>query len=142
MKLIDLNILLYAHNIDSTHHVKARKWLEGVLSENEPVAFPWVVLLGFLRITSNVRVFRSPLTPEQAMSIIDEWLMQPMSKILQPGDEHWRILKALIIDSGTGGNLTTDAHLAAIAIENGCELCSTDNDFARFSKLNWTNPLS
>ncbi len=89
-----------------------------------------------------MRVFRSPLTPEAAMSIIDEWLMQPMSKILHPGDEHWRILKDLITDSGTGGNLTTDAHLAAIAIENGCELCSTDNDFARFSKLNWTNPLS
>lgn len=142
MKLIDLNLLLYAVNRDSEYHAPARRWLEKTLSSEEPVGLPWVVLLGFLRIATNPRILQKPLSPDQALEIVDGWLAQPVVRLLQPGEEHWRILRSLLTVSGTAGNLTTDAHLAALAVENGCELCSTDNDFGRFSKLHWINPLA
>lgn len=142
MKLLDTNLLIYATDQDSVHHAKIKPWFEKTLSGEEPVAFAWVVLLGFLRITTNPRVFPTPLTPEDATGIIDGWLAFPSVRVLSPGTEHWRILKDLLASSGTAGNLTTDAHLAALAIENGCELVSTDSDFARFARLRWVNPLA
>lgn len=142
MKLVDLNLLLYAVNRDSPQHAAARTWVEDILSGDEVVALPWVVLLGFLRISTNPRIMSRPLSPAQALEIVDDWLAQPTVRPLLPTEEHWRILRALLIESGTAGNLTTDAHLAALAIEHGCELCSTDSDFARFSKLRWVNPLA
>ena len=142
MKVIDLNILLYAINQDSAHHGKVRPWLESVLNQDEPVALPWIVLLGFLRLTTNPRIMPKPLSTEEAMSVIDGWLNRPVVLILHPGEEHWRILRELLRETGSAGNLTTDAHLAALAIENGCELCSTDTDFGRFKQLKSTNPLS
>lgn len=141
MKILDLNLLIYAINRDSALHERARAWLELVLSGDEAVAFPWVVLLGFLRLTTNPRIFQVPLKPEQAVAVVNEWLEQPAAVALNPGEEHWIILKDLLQESGTAGNLTTDAHLAALAIENGAELCSTDSDFARFPRLRWKNPL-
>jgi len=141
LKVLDLNLLLYAVNCDGPHHRRARSWLEDVLSQDEPIALPWVVLLGFLRISTNRRIFPQPLTPEQAFAVVDGWLAQPCVRILHPGAEHWRVLRVLLADAGTAGNLTTDAHIAALAIENGCELCSTDSDFARFARLDWLNPL-
>ena len=141
MKLVDLNLLLYAVNADSTHHARAKTWLENTLSDLEPVGLPWVVLLGFLRLATNPRVLSRPLTSDQAMAIIDGWLALPCVRVLSPREDHWRILRALLAATGTAGNLTTDAHLAALAIENGCELCSTDSDFQRFPALRWTNPL-
>lgn len=140
MKLVDLNLLLYAVNRDAPHHAEAKSWLEDVLSGDEPVAMPWPVLLGFLRISTHGRILPRPLTAEQAISVVDGWLEQPTVRVLEPGPEHWRILRGSLQDTGTAGNLTTDAHLAALAIENGCELCSTDPDFARFPKLRWTHP--
>ena len=141
MKLLDLNLLLYAVNADSVHHSSAKRWLESALADDEPVAFPWVVLLGFLRIATHRRILPRPLTVAEAMSVVDGWLTQPGARPLSPGDEHWRILNSLLAESGTAGNLTTDAHLAALAIENGATLYSTDADFQRFHRLRWINPL-
>ncbi len=141
MKLLDLNLLLYAVNRDTVHHDPAKAWLERTLSGDETIALPWVVILGFLRITTNARVFPHPLSPNQALGVVDRWLARPVVVVLHAGEEHWRILKSLLLDSGTAGNLTTDAHLAALAIETGSELCSTDSDFARFRHVRWVNPL-
>ncbi len=142
MKLVDLNLLLYAVNRDAVQHERAKTWLERTLSADESVALPWVVLLGFLRVTTHPRVFPNPLSADQAVATVDAWLAQPPVVVLHAGDEHWRILRDLLAVSGTAGNLTTDAHLAALAIESGAELCSTDSDFARFRHVRWVNPIS
>ena len=142
MKLLDLNLLIYAVNRDSAPHQAAKAWLEDLLSGGEAVALPWVVILGFLRLTTNARILPRPLTPKQAMTVVDGWLARPMVVALHPGDEHWHILRDLLAASGTAGNLTSDAHLAALAIEHGAELCSADGDFARFAQLRWVNPLA
>ncbi len=142
MKLVDLNLLLYAVNVDAVQHARAKAWLERTLSSGESVALPWVVLLGFLRVTTHPRVFRNPLSADQAVATVDGWLALPPVVVLQEGAEHWRILRDLLAVSGTAGNLTTDAHLAALAIESGSELCSTDSDFARFRHVRWVNPLT
>lgn len=142
MKVVDLNLLLYAVNRDSIHHARARTWLEQILSADEPIALPWVVLLGFLRIATSARVLPHPLSVEKAIAVVDSWIAQPVVVQLVPGAEHWRILRGLLAEAGTAGNLTTDGHLAALAIESGAELCSSDGDFARFKKLRWTNPLA
>lgn len=142
MKLVDLNLLLYAVNAESVCHARAKAWVEKVFSGNEPVGLPWVVLLGFLRLATNPRIFSRPLSPGQAMEIVDGWLVLPCVRILLPRADHWRVLRPLLDATGTAGNLTTDAHLAALAIENGCELCSTDSDFRRFPSLRWVNPLA
>ena len=142
MKLLDLNILVYAVNRDSPSHDAAKAWLEDVLAGDEAIAIPWVVLLGFLRLTTSHHIMPRPLTAEQAMAVVDDWLALHGVVTLHPGEEHWVRLRALLAASGTAGNLTTDAHLAALAIEHECELCSTDADFARFGRLRWVNPLA
>ncbi len=141
MTLVDLNLLLYATNSDSPAHPVAKRWVEDILSGDELVAIPWIVLLGFLRISTNPRIMERALTPAQAIAIVSGWLSRPCVRVVHPGDRHWAVLKDLLLESGTAGNLTTDAHLAALAIENGCELCSSDGDFARFRRLRWRNPL-
>ncbi len=141
MKLVDLNLLLYAVNRDSAQHAPAKAWVERTVAGSEPVALPWVVVLGFLRLATSGRVFRKPLSPDAAVEVIHGLLAGPAVVTLSPGDEHWQILRDLLTESGTAGNLTTDAHLAALAIEHGAELCSTDADFARFRTLRWKNPL-
>ena len=141
MKLIDLNLLLYAINKDSSYHAKAKAWLETTLNGEDPVALPWVVILGFLRIATNPRIFPSPLNPDDATRVVDGWLSCPCVRVLETGKDHWGILKKLLAQTGTAGNLTTDAHLAALAIENGAELQSADADFGRFRQLSWVNPL-
>jgi toxin-antitoxin system PIN domain toxin len=142
VRLLDLNILLYAVNADSPKHREARKWLETALSGNDTIALPWVVILGFLRLATSRHIFADPMDADDAIALIDGWLTRANVVVVQPGPEHWRLLKALLATAGTAGNLTTDAHLAAIAIEQGCELCSTDADFARFAQLDWVNPLA
>lgn len=141
MKVVDLNLLLYAINRDSAQHARAKAWLEDALAHDDPVALPWVVLLGFLRLATSARVFPKPLSPAVAIEVVDGWLAAPAVFTLSPGEAHWRTLRALLAESGTAGNLTTDAHLAALAVEHGAELCSTDADFARFRALRWVNPL-
>lgn len=105
------------------------------------IGLPWVVLLGFLRLATSAPLFGTPLDPDQALEIVDSWLCRPSVTVLRPGDEHWRALRTLIAEAGTGGNLTTDAHLAAMALEQGAELCSSDADFTRFPRVRWVNPL-
>ena len=111
------------------------------MSSNEAIGLPWIVILGFLRISTNGRVFSKPLSPNEAITVVQSWLAQPIVKILNPREEHWHVLRSLLNETGLGGNLTTDAHLAALAIENGCELCSSDNDFRRFPRLKWIHPF-
>jgi toxin-antitoxin system PIN domain toxin len=142
VKVVDLNLLLYAVNRDSVHHAPAKAWLEHTLSSEETVAIPWVVALGFLRISTSPRVMPRPLAASQALEIVTSWLERPQVIALEAGDTHWRMLKPLLETAGTAGNLTTDAHLAALAIEHDATLCSTDSDFARFAALRWMNPLS
>lgn len=142
MKVIDLNLLLHAVNRDSPRHADAKTWLEEAMSGEERIALAWIVLLGFIRLTTSPRVLEHPLSVDDALRSVDAWLSQPSVSPLEPGDSHWSILRDLLLEAGAAGNLTTDAHLAALAIEHGAELCSTDADFARFKRLRWTNPLS
>ena len=142
MKVIDLNLLLYAVNRDSPRHSDAKTWLQEAMSGEERIALAWTVLLGFIRLTTSPRILDHPLSVDDALRTIDLWLAQPSVSALEPGDSHWIILRELLVEAGAAGNLTTDAHLAALAIEHGAELCSTDADFARFKRLRWTNPLS
>jgi uncharacterized protein len=142
VKLIDANVLIYAVNEDAPQHPKARAWLEKTLSGSEPVAFEWTVLLAFLRLSTRSAVFPRPLTPAQAIEIMDSWLAQPCAEIIDPAERHLEVLARLLEPLGTAGNLTADAHLAAIALEFGAELCSCDSDFSRFPGVRWTNPIA
>lgn len=141
MKLIDLNVLLYAVNRDAAHHAAARQWWESALNGEEPIALCWPVLLGFLRVATSCRVFAQPLSCDDALAKIDQWLAQPPVRIVTETGEHWRIFRSLLQASGTAGNLTTDAHLAALAIGHGAVIVSCDTDFARFPGLRWEHPL-
>lgn len=141
MKIVDANLLLYATDRRSPRHEAARPWLERQLSGDETIAFAWVVLLAFLRLSTNPHVFDRPLTPGRALDTIDGWLGQACAVIVQPGDRHAAVVRQLLDPLGTAGNLVNDAHLAALAIEHGAELSSCDSDFSRFSGLRWTNPL-
>lgn len=141
MKIPDVNVLLYALNTSSPHHDRARTWLEDALSGAEPVGFSWSVLLAFLRLSTRGQIFENPLPPNEAFDIVESWLAQPSAVVLEPTDRHLSILRGLLEPLGTAGNLTTDAHLAALALEYGAEICSADTDFVRFPGLRWTNPL-
>lgn len=142
MKLVDLNLLVYAINSDSAAHASAKQWIEEVFSGSERIAIPWPVILGFLRIVTSPRVMPRPLSVGDALSVVDSWLAQSSVVVLHAGDEHWTRLRRFLADTGTAGNLTTDAHLAVLAMEHGADLCSTDSDFARFPGLRWLNPLA
>ena len=142
MKIVDLNVLLYAVNSDSAHHGVVKPAWEEMASGDEEIGFAWSVLLGFLRLSTSAAVFPRPLEPDDALGKIDEWLSLPSARVVTETDEHWSILRRLLRDSGTAGNLTTDAHLAALAIGRGAVLVSCDGDFSRFEGLRWENPLA
>ena len=142
MKLVDLNILLYAVNQHASWHEPVRSWWQTTLANDEAVGLPWVVLLGFLRVSTNARVFTNPLSSSEAIEQVEGWLTHPGVRIVREREEHWRILKQLLNESGTAGNLTTDAHLAALAISHGAVLASCDADFGRFRHLRWENPTA
>lgn len=142
MILIDANLLLYAYNPSFDRHEPARLWLEKVLSDPEPVRFTWITLLAFLRIATNVRAFEHPLATDEATAIVTDWLERPMVGILDPGDHHWEILKQLLAATQLRGAMIMDAELAAIAIEHGAVLHTTDRDFARFPNLRTSDPLT
>ncbi|OQX10090.1 MAG: VapC toxin family PIN domain ribonuclease [Desulfobulbaceae bacterium A2] len=141
MMLLDVNLLLYAVNRNLPQHKHARSWLEKVLAGEQHVGLPWVVILAFLRLTTNPRVFEHPLTIDEAVEYINEWLAQPVVSAVVPGPHHWAVLRNLLSVSGSGGNLTTDAHIAALAIEHGYTVYSTDHDFKRFAGISHINPL-
>jgi uncharacterized protein len=135
MKIPDVNVLIYAADKSSRHHAKAREWIEESLSSTETVGFAIVVLLGFVRITTNPRVMNAPFDAGRAFDQIDEWLAQAPATVVNPGRRNLEVCRGLLESSGTAGNLTTDAHLAALAIENGATLASFDGDFHRFGGL-------
>ncbi|MGH2711785.1 MAG: type II toxin-antitoxin system VapC family toxin [Actinomycetota bacterium] len=142
MKLTDVNLLLYAVDASAPRHGASRRWLEEQLSGTETLAFAWVVLIAFLRLSTNPSVFDDPLELAEAFDMVDEWLAQPPSTVVHPTDRHGAVLRDLLEPLGTAGNLTTDAHLAALAVEHGAELCSSDADFSRFPGVRWRNPLA
>lgn len=142
MLIVDANLLIYATNRESRDHSAAKAWWETVLNADEPVGLPWLVILAFLRITTNPRILESPLSFRQAAAAVDEWLEQPPARVVEPTERHWGIFKDLLMPFGAAANLTSDAHLAALAVEHGAELCSADADFSRFPNLRWTNPLA
>ena len=142
MILIDANLLIYAVDADSPHHRPARRWLERTLSASDPVRLAWVVLLAFLRITTRPGILRRQLPPEDALEYVDSWLQQPCVEPLGPGENHWPILRTMLQITGTAGNLTSDAHLAAMAVERGGTVYSTDRDYGRFPGIEHVNPLN
>ncbi len=141
MKLPDVNLLLYAADETAKLHEPALAWIEESLSGTETVAFAWVAMLGFIRMSSNPRVGVRPWTVEQALEVVDGWLARPIATVVNPTHRHASVLRDLLAPLGAGGNLTTDAHLAALAIEHGATLYSSDNDFSRFAGLRWIDPL-
>lgn len=141
MKLVDANVLLYSVDAAAQHHEQARSWLDGQLSGDTPTGFAWSVLLAFLRVSTNPRLYDSPLSVGEALDHIDRWLGQPHSLVVRPGRRHAALLRRLLEPLGTGANLTSDAHLAALAVEHGGVVCSGDNDFARFAGVTWENPF-
>ncbi|MGD8292848.1 MAG: type II toxin-antitoxin system VapC family toxin [Desulfobacterales bacterium] len=142
MILVDANILLYAEDALQSRHQQARAWWDDQLSGTVGVCLCWTVLSAFIRIGTNPRVFEHPLSLEQALARVQSWLDQPCTRVVRPTERHWTVFKQMLTEGQATANLVTDAHLAALAIENGCELASTDSDFARFPKLKWRNPLA
>ena len=141
MILVDANLLLYAYHPRAPQHDKSRAWLQTVLSGSDLVRFAWLTLWAFLRISTNRRAFERPLSTSEADAAISSWLAQPAAGILEPGEQHWDILRGIIHAGQTTGPLIMDAVLAAIALEHGATICTTDRDFSRFAGLRWTNPL-
>lgn len=142
MIIVDVNLLIYAVNEDAHDHKKAKAWLEAAISGSETIGLPWVVLLAFMRVTTRSGLFQKPLTVEAAFDLIEAWLQQVSVTVPEPSVRHLQTMRDLVSPLGLGGNLTSDAFLAALAIEYGAELCSADNDFGRFKRLRWRNPLA
>jgi len=138
----DVNLLVYAYNGDAPHHEAARAWWESALDGEEEVGLPWAVAMGFVRLMTHSRVLARPLMPVPAIQIVRSWLEVPVARPLEPGPRHLVILAQLLEPLGVAASLTTDAHLAALAIEYRATLCSNDADFGRFSGLAWRNPLA
>jgi toxin-antitoxin system PIN domain toxin len=141
MILVDANLLVYAHVTSLSQHQAARTWLDSRLNGLTPVGLPWATLLSFVRLVSNPRIFEHPESISTAWNQAEQWLTCPVVWIPQPTERHRDILRALLSDTLARSNLVPDAHLAALAIEHGLTLCSTDRDFARFPNLRWDDPL-
>jgi toxin-antitoxin system PIN domain toxin len=140
MVLPDVNVLVHAHNSDSAVHDAARRWWDGCLAGTEGVGLAWAAVLGFVRITTNRRIVARPLAVGEVMGRVQAWLDLPHVHIVQPSESHFSRLRDVFDKLGAAGNLTTDAHLAVLAMERGYVLYSTDADFARFDGLRWMNP--
>ena len=140
MKLPDANVLLYALDDSSARHASARSWLDTTLSGGEEVGFAWVALLAVLRLTTKAAIFTHPLRPAEALDIVDEWLAQPCAMIVHPTVRHAALMRGFLTAAGTAGNLTTDAHLAALSVEYGAAVCSYDADFRRFPGVVLVSP--
>lgn len=141
MILVDTNLLIYASVDSFSQHERARRWLDERLNGVAPVGLPWPSLLGFLRVATNPRIFERPSAVSDAWRQVLAWLGCEPAWIPQPTERHPEILGELLVSPGVHANLVPDAHLAALAIEHGLILCSTDGDFSRFSGLRWENPL-
>ena len=142
MLIPDINILVYAYDADSPRYARAREWWETTLQQPRVVGLPWSTSVGFIRIATQRGISARPMTVQEAVETVRAWLDHPRVRIVTPGERHAEILFDLLLELGVGGNLTYDAHLAALAIEYQAELVSTDTDFARFPGLRWFNPLA
>ncbi len=142
MVIPDVNLLIYAHNEAAPFHSPAREWWEALIESQHPVGLPWVVALGFIRLVTHPSVMVEPLSPLPAVSRVRGWLSQPSVRIIEPASRHVEILEDLFGSTGVAASLTTDTHLAALAIEHQAELHSNDSDFGRFPGLRWLNPLA
>lgn len=138
----DINLLVFAYNEAAPGNRVARAWWEGLMSGREPVGIPWAVVLGFIRLVTHPAVFEAPLPVRTAMERVRQWFAREQVFTLDPGPRHLRILGELFEATGVAASLTTDTHLAALAIEHQCELHSNDTDFGRFPGLRWHNPLA
>jgi toxin-antitoxin system PIN domain toxin len=141
MIVLDANVLLYAYDSASTQHAKARAWVERVLSAAEPVGLPWQTIGAFLRIMTNPNLPGERFSLQEAAEVVDNWLKQPNVRLMAPGDDHWTLLRQMLVEGQAPGVLVTDAQLAALTVEYGGALQTTDRDFARFPALRWKNPL-
>jgi toxin-antitoxin system PIN domain toxin len=140
--LVDANLLLYAEDSLSEHHEAARDWWDAQLSESSPVCLCWHVLIAFIRIGTNARLHQRPLTLKEGCERIQSWFAQPCVRLIQPTESHWEIFQNMLKEGKATGNLVSDAHLAALAVEHNCVLQSTDTDFARFPSLKLANPIA
>ncbi len=140
MKLVDANVLIYAVNKDAPRHGASREWLDRSLSGGATVAFTWVALLAFLRLTTSRRLFPFPMSTPDAIRQVDDWLAQPSAVVVEPTSRHLTLVRDLLDPVGVGGNLVNDAHLAALAIEHRCEVVSYDKGFLRFDGVTLETP--
>lgn len=141
MKLLDANILLYAYDRSSPHHAACLAWFEAALNAEETVGLPWQTILAFVRIATSSKATQRPLTGSVACAIVESWLSRPNVTVLGPGDRFWEIFRGQVLEAQISGPLVTDTALAALALENGAILCSTDRDFRRFKDLRVLDPL-
>ena len=142
MILVDANVLLYAYHPRAEAHERCRAWVEHAFSGEEPVAIAWVTLLAFVRISTNSRVFEQPLLASEALAAVASWLERPSVSVLEAGEACWEIFRELVMEAQVTGPLVMDAFLAALALENGATLVTTDRDFARFPKLKLFDPAA
>lgn len=140
MKVVDTNVLLYAVNPMAPDHAPSIAWLDGALRGGATVGFSWMALLGFIRIATARNIFPTPLTAHGAMDRVDAWLAQPGAAVIEPTARHASLLRELLAEAGSAGNLTSDAHLAALSIEHHGSVVSFDRDFQRFDRVRWELP--
>ena len=142
MIIPDINLLIYAHNAADPQHTLAKKWWESSINGSNPIGLPWIVMGGFIRLMTHPRVLENPMKTADATDCVRTWLDQASVIVLEPGKNFPIIFFNFLEDLGSAGNLTTDAHIAALAVEKQGEVHSCDLDFARFKGLNWTNPIA
>lgn len=140
MKLVDANVLLYAVNVADPKHEESRRWLDGALSSGETVGFAWIAVLAFVRLSTRVGLFPNPLPVEEAMGRVRAWLAEPGAVVVEATPRHLDVLAALLAEVGAGGNLVSDAHLAALALEHDATVVTFDSDFGRFRGVRWEAP--
>ncbi len=140
MRVVDANVLLYAVNADAPHHESSRSWLDGALSGGDTVGFTWLTVTAFLRLVTKPGLFAKPLSTDAAVAVVKAWLSAPSARVLEPTAQHLSVLDRLLRPLGTGGNLVSDAHLAAIAVEHRAEVVTFDSDFGRFDGVRWRRP--
>ena len=140
--MVDANLLIYAYDTASAQHEKSRAWLEEVFSEIELVGLPWQSLAAFLRVMTNPKLHGRQYSLNEASDIVESWIARSNVRILAPGDDHWLQFRKMIVEGQAAGPLVSDAQLAALTIENGGVLHTTDRDFTRFPGLRWKNPLA
>lgn len=142
MIVIDANLLIYSYNSGAARHVKAREWLEETLSGEEVVGLPWQSIAAFVRIMTDPRLPGQRFTAPEAVEVVAGWLNQATVRVLTPGEVHWAVFRRMVVEGQASGPLVTDAQIAALTVEYGGVLHTTDRDFARFPGLRWVNPLS